>query len=174
VRAPLRPETVLVPEIAIAHRTVPRALAVLPGLLVVASVRLLTLGTPPVPLRAAAAAAIALACWTSYRLLTASVVVGDAGVRVRGVLYDAEIPWDDLHSVSVEPADGPVRFLLWGMVAPRAVTLVCNGRILRPVGMLSGPDDEEVDRAVGAIRVRSGVWRVPSQREPAEDGVSVG
>jgi hypothetical protein len=65
-----------------------------------------------------------------------------------------------------------VRFLLWGMVAPRAVTLVCRDRILRPIGMLSGPDDEEVDRAVGAMRVRSGVWRVPAQREPADQGVS--
>ncbi|MBV9097297.1 MAG: hypothetical protein JO079_04485 [Frankiaceae bacterium] len=162
------------PEIAITHRTVPRALAVLPGLLVAACVRVLTLGMPPVALRAAAAAVIALACWTSYRLLTAAVTVGDGGVRVRGVLYDAEIPWDDLHSVAVEPSVGAVRFLLWGMVTPRTVTLVCTGRVLRPVGMISGPDDEEVDRAVGAMRVRSGVWRVPAQREPAEDGVSVG
>jgi len=155
-----------VPDIAIAHRTVPRALAVLPGLVVAACVRVFTLGTPPIPLRVTAAAVVALACWTSYRLLTASVTVGEAGVRVRGVLYDAEIPWADLHTVNVEPATGAVRFLLWGMVAPRAVTLVCNGRILRPVGMLSGPEDEDVDRAVGAMRVRSGVWRVPVQREP--------
>lgn len=157
------------PEIAVAHRTVPRALAVLPGLLVAACVRVFTLGTPPVPLRVSAAAVIALACWTSYRLLTASVTVGESGVRVRGVLYDAEIPWDDLHTVTVAPATGAVRFLLWGMITPRAVTLVCNDRILRPVGMLSGPEDDEVDRAVGAMRVRSGVWRVPMQREPDHD-----
>ena len=160
------------PEIVVTHRTVPRALAVLPGLAVVACVRALTLGTPPIPLRVAAAAVIALACWTSYRLLTASVTVGESGVRVRGVLYEADIPWADLHTVSIAPAGGAVRFLLWGMVAPRAVTLVCSGRILRPVGMLSGPDDEDVDRAVGAMRVRSGVWRVPAQRQAADEGVS--
>ena len=161
------------PEIAVSHRSVPRALAVLPGLLVAACVRVFTLGTPPIPLRVAAAAAIALACWTSYRLLTASLTVGESGVRVRGVFYDADIPWADLHSVTVEPATGAVRFLLWGMVTPRAVTLVCNDRVLRPVGVLSGPEDEEVDRAVGAMRVRSGVWRVPVQREAVDDGVSV-
>jgi len=161
-------------EIVVTHRTVPRALAVLPGLVVAACVRALTLGAPPVPLRAAAAAVIALACWTSYRLLTASVTVGESGVQVRGVLYDADVPWDDLHTVSVEPAGKAVRFLLWGMAAPRAVTLVCSGRILRPVGMLSGPDDEDVDRAVGAMRVRSGVWRAPTQRQPADESVSVG
>jgi hypothetical protein len=162
------------PEIVVTHRTVPRALAVLPGLLVVACVRALTLGTPPIPIRVAAAAMIALACWTSYRLLTASVTVGEAGVRVRGVLYDADIPWQDLHTVTLEPSGGAVRLLLWGMIAPRTVTLVCGDRILRPVGMLSGPEDEEVDRAVGAMRVRSGVWRVPAQRPPVDEGVSVG
>jgi hypothetical protein len=164
----------LVPEITVTHRTVPRALALLPGLLVVACVRIFTLGTPPIPLRMAAAAVIALACWTSYRLLTASVTVGDAGVRVRGVMYDADIPWDDLHTVTIEPSTGAVRFLLWGMVTPRTVTLVCSSRILRPIGMVSGPEDEDVDRAVGAIKVRSGVWRAPVQRQPIEDEVSVG
>lgn len=161
-------------EIVVTHRTVPRALAILPGLLVVACVRLLTLGTPPVAVRVAAAAAIALACWTSYRLLTASVTVGESGVRVRGVLYDADVPWADLHTVTVEPATGSVRFLLWGVMSPRTVTLVCRDRMLRPIGMVSGPDDEDVDRAVGAIRVRSGVWRVPAQREPADESVSIG
>jgi hypothetical protein len=164
---------VLVPEIVVTHRTVPRALALLPGLVVAACVRVLTLGTPPTPIRVAAAAAVALACWTSYRLLTASVTVGDAGVQVRGVLYDADIPWDDLHTVEVEPATGAIRFLLWGMVNARAVTLVCKGRILRPVGMVSGPEDDDVDRAVAAMRVRSGVWRVPTQREHSDESVSV-
>lgn len=138
----------------------------LPGLLVAACVRVLTLGTPPIPLRLAAAVVIALACWTAYRLLTAAVTVGDAGVRIRGVLYDAEIPWADLHTVTVAPSTGAIRFLLWGMTTPRTVTLVCSDRILRPVGLLSVADDEDVDRAVGAMRVRSGVWRVPVQREP--------
>jgi hypothetical protein len=162
------------PEIVVTHRTVPRALAVLPGLLVAGCVRTLTLGTPPVALRAGAAALVALACWTAYRLLTASVTVGESGVRVRGVLYDADVPWADLHSVSLDDATGPVRFLLWGILSVRTVTLVCSGRILRPVAMFSGPDDEEIERAVGAIRVRSGVWRAPVQRQPADDGVSVG
>ena len=161
------------PEIVVTHRTVPRALAILPGLVVAACVRTLTLASPPVVLRLAAAAVIALACWTSYRLLTAAVTVNDTGVRVRGVLYDADIPWSDLHSVTVDDTGGAVRFLLWGILTVRSVTLVCSGRILRPVAMLSGPDDEDVERAVGAIRVRSGVWRVPTQREPETDGVSV-
>src|SRR4051812_14990465 len=95
-----------VPDLVVTHRTVPRALAILPGLVVAACVRTLTLASPPVALRVAAAAVIALACWTSYRLLTAAVTVGDAGVRVRGVLYDADIPWADLHSVSVEDTGG--------------------------------------------------------------------
>jgi len=162
------------PEIVVTHRAVPRALAILPGLAVVACVRVMTLGTPPIAVRLTAAAAIALACWTSYRLLTASVTVGETGVRVRGVLYDAEVPWADLHTVTLEPATGAVRFLLWGVMSPQTVTLVCQGRMLRPVGMLSGPDDEDVERAVGAIRVRSGVWRVPVQREPADETLSVG
>jgi hypothetical protein len=166
-------DTVSMPEIVITHRTVPRALAILPGLLVAACVRTLTLANPPIALRLGAAALIAIACWTSYRLLTAAVTVGEAGVRVRGVTYDADIPWADLHSVSVDDAGGPVRFLLWGIVTARTVTLVCSGRILRPVAMLSAPDDEDVERAVGAIRVRSGVWRVPTQREPEKDGISV-
>src|SRR5438067_13039717 len=101
------------PEIVVTHRTVPRALAVLPGLVVAACVRALTFGTPPVPLRVAAAGVIAIACWTSYRLLTASVTVGESGVQVRGVLYDADVPWHDLHTVTVEPSVGAVRFLLW-------------------------------------------------------------
>ncbi|MDQ1699427.1 MAG: hypothetical protein QOG34_1290 [Frankiaceae bacterium] len=171
---PADADTRSMPEIAVTHRTVPRALAVLPGLVVAACVRVLTLATPPIPVRMVAAAVIALACWTAYRLLTASLTVGEGGVHVRGVMYDADIPWADLHSVQVEPSNGPIRFLLWGMVTPRTVTLVCSNKMLRPVGMLSGPDDEDVDRAVGAMRVRSGVWRPPVQRQSAEDGVSVG
>ena len=162
------------PEIVIAHRAVARVLALLPALVLAGCVRVLTLATPPVPLRVIASGVIALACWTSYRLLTASVTIAEAGVRVRGVLYDADIPWADVRTVNVEPASGPVRFLLWGMVEAQSVTLACTGRILRPVALFTGPDDEEVERAVGAIRVRSGVWRVPVQRQPDNDGVSVG
>jgi hypothetical protein len=169
----LRADTRSMPEIEVRDRTVTRAMALLPALVIAVCVRVLTLGTPPLALRLVAAGVIALCCWTSYRLLTASVTVTDAGVRVRGVMYDADVPWDDLHAVNVQPAGAAVRFLLWGMIAPRSVTLVCNGRILRPIGMLSGADDDDVDRAVGAMRVRCGVWRVPVQRTPADEGVSI-
>ena len=166
-------DTDTMPEIVVTHRAAPRALAIVPGLAVVACVRVMTLGTPPIAVRLAAAAVIALACWTSYRLLTASVTVGESGVRVRGVLYDAEIPWTDLHTVTVAPATGAVRFLLWGVMSPQTVTLACRGRILRPIGLRAGPDDEDVERAVGAMRVRSGVWRVPTQRQSADESLSV-
>jgi hypothetical protein len=156
------------PEIVVSDRIVPRALAVLPAVVLAACVRVLTLGTPPLAARLAAAAVVVLTCWSAYRLLTAAVTVTDAGVRVRGILYDAEVPWSDVASVEVVAAPTFVRAMLWGVLAPHAVVLRCAGRTLRPVGMLSTPDDEDVERAVRAITVRCGAWRMPAQRPPVD------
>jgi hypothetical protein len=157
-----------VPEIEISHRVVPRVLAILPAVVVALSVRVLTLGSPPVALRLAAAGVVAVACWTAYRLLTAKVTVTEDGVRVRGVLYDADVSWAELDTVIVRPASWPVRLLMWGVLRPQSVALSGASKVLSPIAMLSAPDDEEVDRAVGAMRVRSGAWRVPVQRDSEE------
>jgi hypothetical protein len=159
-----------VEEIVVADRAVPRVLALLPGLAVVVAVRLLTLGAPPVPVRVVAAALIALAGWTAYRLLTASVTVGDRGVRVRGVFYDADVAWAELESVSVDRSGWALRTLLYGVFEPHTLLLSARGRRLRPVAALSRVDDEAVARAVGAMQVRLGAWGVPQPRLPvAED-----
>jgi hypothetical protein len=58
--------------------------------------------------------------------------------------------------------------MLWGVLQPRAVVISGGGRRLRPIGMVSGHDDDDVERAVGAMQVRCGAWRVPAQRTPAD------
>src|SRR3954470_18586837 len=103
-------------RVVVADRLVARVLAVLPAIAVAVAVRLLTLGHPPLLLRLAAAASVALASWVAYRLLTARVVVTDDGVEVRGVLYDAEIPWTQLEAAETAPAAGALRALVWGLM----------------------------------------------------------
>jgi hypothetical protein len=148
-------------DIVIRDRTVARVLALLPALVVAVCVRVLTLGSPPVAIRVLAAAAVAGCCWTAYRLLTASVTVSESGVRIRGVFYDADVTWEEVMTVERATSGPMLRLLVWGVMSPHSVALVGRSRTLRPVALLSGADDDEVDRAVGAIRVRAGAWRLP-------------
>ncbi len=148
-------------DIVIRDRTVARVLALLPAVVVVLCVRILTLGAPPVALRVVAAAAVAGCCWTAYRLLTCTVTVSESGVSIRGVFYDADVTWEEVMSVERTTSGPTLRLLMWGVMSPRGVALVGRSRTLRPLALLSHADDDEVDRAVGAIRVRAGAWRVP-------------
>jgi hypothetical protein len=97
-------------------------------------------------------------------------VVHGEGVRVRGVWYEATIPWRELHDVSVEPSGWAVRALVWGVMQPRTLRLRTSTRTLRPLAAVSHDGDDELDRALGAMRVRLGAWGVPAQRQP-EAGV---
>jgi hypothetical protein len=159
-------------EIVVSDRVVPRILAVVPAVVVAVAVRVMTLGTPPAVVRVLAACAVALACWTAYRLLTVKVTIGETGVAVRGVFYDAEIGYGELHGVSHSEPHPFVRVLVWGMMRARAVTFVGSGRSMRPLALLSFADDVDIDRAVDAILVRTGACRVPAQRRRSESGVT--
>jgi hypothetical protein len=161
-------------EIVVSDRVVARLLAVVPAVVIAIAVRIMTLGTPPAALRIVSAAAVALACWTAYRLLTVKVTIGDSGVVVRGVFYDAEIGYDDLRSVNHSEAHLIVRALIWGAMKARAVTLVGAGRTMRPLALLSFAEDMDIDRAVDAMLVRTGAYRVPVQRQSTETGVTAG
>jgi hypothetical protein len=153
-----------VERIVISDRTMARILALLPAVVVAIAVRVLTLRQPPLAARLGAAAAIALASWVAYRLLTARVVVGDAGVEVRGVLYEGELRWSDLEAVETGPAPRAIRALVWGVMKPHGLVLRGRTRTLRPIAAVCHADDEDLMRALGAIRVRLGAWGVPVQR----------
>ena len=131
----------------------------------------MTLGSPPAVLRVLAAAVVAVACWTAYRLLTVSVTIGDSEVHVRGVFYDANISYAELRSVTHAEPGLAVRALIWGAMKARAVTLVAAGRTMRPLALLSFAEDMDIDRAVDALLVRTGAFRIPAQREPSRPGV---
>ena len=150
-----------------------RLLALLPAIAVALAVRLLTLGNPALALRAAAAAGIAGAAWVAYRLLTSRVVVTEAGVEVRGVFYEGEIPWSDLETVEVTDASRPLRALVWGVMKPQGLVLRGKSRTLRPIAAVCPDNDEDLMRALGAIRVRLGAWGIPAQRLPQESVTTV-
>ena len=156
-------------EIVVRDRVIARLLAVVPAVVVAIAVRVMTLGTPPAAIRVASAAVVAVACWTAYRLLTVKVTIGDKAVVVRGVFYDAEIGYDDLNAVDHSEPHFAVRALIWGAMKARAVTLVGAGHTMRPLALLSFAEDMDIDRAVDAILVRTGAYRVPAQRQPIED-----
>jgi hypothetical protein len=162
-----------VDEIVIGHRTAPRILAILPAAVVTVAVRSLTVLHPSVPVRVAAAAGVALAGWCAYRLLTARVVVAESGVHVRGVLYDADIAWTELDQATLTPASRPLQFLLLGILRPYSLALRAGVRTLRPIAAISSDDDVDLRRAVRAIEMRAGTWRLPSQRTPEEPVTSV-
>lgn len=155
-------------EIVIADRTMARVLALLPAIVVAVAVRLLTLGTPVLAIRFAAAAGIATAAWVAYRLLTSRVVVTDAGIDVRGVFCEGQIPWTELQTAEVAAAPKLFRALVWGVMEPQALVLRGRTRTLRPVAAMCRADDEELERALGAIRVRLGAWGVPAPRRSQE------
>jgi len=157
-----------VERIVISDRTMARVLALIPALVIVAAVRVLTLVSPALWQRVVAAVAVAGASWVGYRLLTARVVVGEGGVEVRGVLYEGEIRWTDLHAVEAGPAPRAVRALVWGVMQPHGLVLRGQGRTLRPIGAMCHADDEDLQRALGAIKVRLGAWGIPTQRASQE------
>jgi hypothetical protein len=159
-------------RIVISDRTMARVLALLPGVVVAIAVRVLTLGQPPLALRLGAAAAVAVACWVAYRLLTARVVVSDAGVEIRGVLHEGEIAWTEIEHAETKPAVAPLRVLVWGVMQPHGLVLRGRTRTLRPIGAVCRADDEDLMRALGAIRVRLGAWGVPTQRDAQESMTS--
>jgi hypothetical protein len=146
-------------DIVISDRVIPRVLALLPAIVVALCVRVLTLGSPLLAARLAAAGTVAVMCWTAYRLLTVKVTVSEDGVHVRGVFYEADVAWSQLDGVIVRPAGVAVRLLLWGVIKPQSVVLAGSTRALRPVALISAPDDDAIEKAIGAIKVRSGAWR---------------
>jgi hypothetical protein len=156
-------ENVRVEQIVITDRTMARVLAVLPAIVVVVAVRILTLGDPPLAARLAAAAAVAVACWIGYRLLTARVVVDEAGLEIRGVFHEGRVLWTELDSVETGPASLGLRLLVWGVIRPHGLVLRGRSRTLRPIAAVCRDDDEDLMRALGAIKVRLGAWGVPSQ-----------
>lgn len=158
--------------IVVRDRAVARLLAVLPAVVIAAAVRVLTLGTPPAALRVAAAGVVAIAAWSAYRLLTARVTVTDEALHVRGVLYEADVPFAELQSVHADPAPWPVRVVAWGIMRPRAVRVVTRTTTLRPIALFSGEGDEQVEQAMRALLIRCGTRLIPAQREPMRDVVS--
>jgi Bacterial PH domain len=151
-------------DIVIRDRAGARVLALVPALAVVVAVRLLTLGHPPVAVRVAAAAGVAVAAWVAYRLLTAKLVVSEDGLHVRGVFYEADVSWADLDDVSRAPSGLPLRLLVWGVFSPETVTLRASGRRLRPVAAITTSDDDELQRAMHAVQARLRGWRTQSGR----------
>jgi len=155
-----------VEQIVITDRTMARVLALLPAIVVAVAVRVLTLDQPPLAVRVGAAAAIALACWIAYRLLTARVVVDEAGLEIRGVFHEGQVLWSELESVETRPASLGLRLLVWGVIKPHGLVLRGRNRTLRPIAAVCQPDDEDLMRALGAIKVRLGAWGIPSESDP--------
>jgi len=161
-------------QIVIADRTMARVLALLPAIVVVLAVRLVTLGRPPLSVRLLAAVGIAAAAWIGYRLLTARVVVADGGVTVRGIFYEGQISWTELQTVELSAASRPLRALVWGIMQPHGLVLQGRTRTLRPIAAVGHADDDDLRRAIGAMRVRMGAWgvlgvqRVDAECSPAE------
>ena len=158
-------------ELVASERSMGRVLAVLPAIVVGACVRVLSLGHSPLAARTAAAAAVALACWTAYRLLTARLTVDDTGLTVRGVFYDAHVPWSEVATVDLRPAHPALRALVWGVMRPRALEIRTGSAVLRPLAAVGDEDDDDMSRVVRAIRSRLAVAPVPGQR-PASDQVT--
>jgi len=161
-------------EIVVSDRAVPRILAVVPAAVVALCVRVLTLGTPPVQARVAAAAVVAFCCWVSYRLLTVKVTLGESSIRVRGVFYDAEISYDDLEAAVVAAPGWSVRALMWGLMRPHTVELRTGNAKLRPLALVSAADsdDDDVHRVLRALLVRCGTRLLPAKRDTNESSVS--
>jgi hypothetical protein len=151
-------------DIVISDRPGARVLALIPAVIVVLSVRLLTLGTPPTWARVIAAGAIAVSAWIAYRLLTAKLVVGEDGLHVRGVFYDADVAWADLDEVSRTPSGLPLRLLVWGVFSPETLTLRASGRRLRPVAAITRDDDNELRRVVQTMQTRLQGWSAPGRQ----------
>jgi len=151
-------------DIVIRDRPGARVLALLPAVVVVLSVRLLTLGTPPTWARVLAAGGVAVASWVAYRLLTAKLVIGEDGLHVRGVFYEADVDWAELDEISRTPSGLPLRLLVWGVFSPETLTLRASGRRLRPVAAITRDDDDELRQAVRAVQNRLQGWSAPGRQ----------
>jgi Bacterial PH domain len=158
-------------DIVIRDRAGARVLALIPAIAVVLSVRLLTLGTPPTWLRLTAAGGVAVAAWVAYRLLTARLVVGEEGLHVRGVLYEADVDWAELDEISRTPSGLPLRLLVWGIFSPETLTLRASGRRLRPVAAITTSDDDELRQAMHTMQARLRGW--PGHGRPVEDNAGI-
>jgi hypothetical protein len=158
-------------DIVIRDRAGARVLALIPAIVVVLSVRLLTLGTPPTWLRLTAAGGVAVAAWVAYRLLTAKLVVSEEGLHVRGVLYEADVDWAELDEISRSPSGLPLRFLVWGVFSPETLTLRASGRRLRPVATITRSDDDELHEVMHTIQTRLRGW--PGQGRPVDDRAGI-
>lgn len=157
-------ENVQVEQIVITDRTMARVLALLPAIAVAVAVRFLTLDNPSLAVRLGAAAGIALASWVAYRLLTARVVVDEAGLEIRGVFHEGRVLWSEIESVESLPASLGLRLLVWGVIKPHGLVLRGRTRTIRPIAAVCRDDDEDLMRALGAIRVRLGAWAVSNDR----------
>ena len=158
-------------DLVIRDRVGARVLALIPAIVVVLSVRMLTLGTPPTWVRLVAAAGVALAAWVGYRLLTSKLVVHEDGIHVRGVFYEADVAWFDIDEVSRTPSGLPLRLLVWGVFTPETLTLHAAGRRLRPVATITRDDDEELRTVMHAVQTRLRGW--PGQTRPVEDNAGI-
>ena len=145
-------------DLVIRDRAGARVLALIPAIVIVLSARLLTLTAPPTWLRVAAAGGVAVAAWVAYRLLTAKLVVGEEGLHVRGVLYEADVAWSDIDEISRTPSGLPLRLLVWGVFSPETLTLRAAGRRLRPIAAITGSDDVEVRQVVRQMQRRLPGW----------------
>jgi len=154
-------------DIVIRDRAGARVLALIPAIVVVLSVRLLTLTAPPTWLRAVAAGGIALAAWIAHRLLTAKLVVGEDGLHVRGVFYEADVAWADIDEISRTPSGLPLRLLVWGVFSPETLTLRASGRRLRPVAAITRSDDDELRQVMHTMQTRLRGW--PGQVRSLKD-----
>jgi len=143
-------------EIVVRDRAVPRILAIVPGMVVVLCVRVLTLGSQPGAARVGAAALVAASCWIAYRLLTVKVTLGETSIHIRGVLYDADVDYDDLETAVVSAPGWAVRGLMWGIMRPHAIEFRTRTGRLRPLALVSVEDDDEVHQALRALLVRCG------------------
>jgi len=159
-------------DIVIRDRVGARLLAVVPAIAVVVAVRVVTLAQPPEAVRVAAAGGVAVAAWVAYRLLTAKLVVGESGLHVRGVFYEADVSWLDLDEVSRAPSGWPLRFLVWGVFSPETLTVRAAGRRLRPVAAIGRADDDELRRVVHAVQLRQGQWSAHARQ--TEDHAGAG
>ena len=158
-------------DIVIRDRAGARVLALIPAIVVVLSVRLLTLTSPPTWLRLVGAGGVAVAAWVAYRLLTAKLVVSEDGLHVRGVLYEADVAWADLDAVSRTPSGLPLRLLVWGVFSPETLTLHASGRRLRPVAAITRDDDDDLRTVMHAVQTRLRGW--PGQTRPVEDSAGI-
>src|SRR3954453_1759688 len=159
-------------DIVISDRPGARVPALVPAVIVVLSVRLLTLGTPPTWARVAAAAAIALSAWIAYRLLTAKLVVREDGLHVRGVFYDADVAGAERPEVPRPPPGLPLRLLVWGVFPPETRTLRASGRRLRPVAAITRDDDDELRQAVRTMQARLQGWPAHGRQVKDRAGAS--